>query len=260
MSRGGWPSVRRPPPRLPQWRPPPPSPPIPTGAPASPARRVSGGSAPGGAPTGPLTACGASVRPRSVAAELDERFVIRTAEDGPRARQHEGRDHEARAAARLHPRGTAARGAAGAGHAPGRRAADGPEPGRGGRPRGAGRRSGALLPRLGPGTGGGGERRPGPPGRARRRPRRGGEGAVPGRRPGDPGRPRQRRGALRPVLGVRPQGPRRQGARRRAAATMGDELDYRIEAANQAEFVERYRGHPFIPCPPWSRSCSTQRC
>ena len=36
-------------------------------APASPARRVSGGSAPGGAPTGPRTGCGASVRPRSVA-------------------------------------------------------------------------------------------------------------------------------------------------------------------------------------------------
>ena len=30
---------------------------------------------------------------------------------------------------------------------------------------------------------------------------------------------------------------------------MGDELDYRIEARRQAEFAERYRGHPFIRVP-----------
>jgi predicted unusual protein kinase regulating ubiquinone biosynthesis (AarF/ABC1/UbiB family) len=32
-------------------------------------------------------------------------------------------------------------------------------------------------------------------------------------------------------------------------ARMGDELDYRIEARHQAEFAERYRGHPFIHVP-----------
>ena len=32
-------------------------------------------------------------------------------------------------------------------------------------------------------------------------------------------------------------------------ARMGDELDYRLEASCQAEFAERYRGHPFIHVP-----------
>jgi len=32
-------------------------------------------------------------------------------------------------------------------------------------------------------------------------------------------------------------------------ARMADELDYRIEAAHQAEFADRYRGHPFIHVP-----------
>jgi predicted unusual protein kinase regulating ubiquinone biosynthesis (AarF/ABC1/UbiB family) len=32
-------------------------------------------------------------------------------------------------------------------------------------------------------------------------------------------------------------------------ARMGDELDYRLEAKCQAEFAERYRGHPFIHVP-----------
>lgn len=40
---------------------------------------------------------------------------------------------------------------------------------------------------------------------------------------------------------------------RSAARTMSvciaEELDYRLEAANQAEFAERYRGHPFIHVP-----------
>ena len=40
---------------------------------------------------------------------------------------------------------------------------------------------------------------------------------------------------------------------------MGDELDYRIEAANQTEFVERYRDHPFIAVPAVIEACSTQR-
>ncbi len=30
---------------------------------------------------------------------------------------------------------------------------------------------------------------------------------------------------------------------------MGDELDYRLEAASQSEFADRYRGHPFIHVP-----------
>jgi predicted unusual protein kinase regulating ubiquinone biosynthesis (AarF/ABC1/UbiB family) len=40
---------------------------------------------------------------------------------------------------------------------------------------------------------------------------------------------------------------------------MGDELDYRIEAANQSEFVDRYRGHPFITVPAVIEDCSTRR-
>ena len=47
---------------------------------------------------------------------------------------------------------------------------------------------------------------------------------------------------------------------RAPGARMGDELDYRIEAANQTEFVERYRGHPFITVPAVIEGCSTQRC
>jgi predicted unusual protein kinase regulating ubiquinone biosynthesis (AarF/ABC1/UbiB family) len=42
-------------------------------------------------------------------------------------------------------------------------------------------------------------------------------------------------------------------------ARMGDELDYRIEAANQAEFAARYRGHPFIHVPDVVPEHSTAR-
>ena len=40
---------------------------------------------------------------------------------------------------------------------------------------------------------------------------------------------------------------------------MGDELDYRIEAANQAEFATRYRDHPFIHVPDVIAEHSTAR-
>ena len=40
---------------------------------------------------------------------------------------------------------------------------------------------------------------------------------------------------------------------------MGDELDYRIEAAHQAEFARGYRGHPFITVPAVVEELSTQR-
>ncbi len=42
-------------------------------------------------------------------------------------------------------------------------------------------------------------------------------------------------------------------------ARMGDELDYRKEARNQAEFAERYRGHPFIHVPDVVPERSAQR-
>ena len=42
-------------------------------------------------------------------------------------------------------------------------------------------------------------------------------------------------------------------------ARMFDELDYRIEAANQEEFWRRYTGHPFIRIPEVVRELSTQR-
>jgi len=40
---------------------------------------------------------------------------------------------------------------------------------------------------------------------------------------------------------------------------MGEELDYRVEARCQTEFVERYRGHPFIRIPAIIDELSTQR-
>jgi predicted unusual protein kinase regulating ubiquinone biosynthesis (AarF/ABC1/UbiB family) len=40
---------------------------------------------------------------------------------------------------------------------------------------------------------------------------------------------------------------------------VGEELDYRIEAANQTLFVEHYRGHPFIHVPAVVPSLSAQR-
>jgi predicted unusual protein kinase regulating ubiquinone biosynthesis (AarF/ABC1/UbiB family) len=39
------------------------------------------------------------------------------------------------------------------------------------------------------------------------------------------------------------------GAAREISVRIGEELDYRLEAANQAEFAEHYRGHPFIHVP-----------
>ncbi len=39
------------------------------------------------------------------------------------------------------------------------------------------------------------------------------------------------------------------GAAREMGARIAEELDYRLEAANQAEFAEHYRGHPFIHVP-----------
>ncbi|HLM86030.1 MAG TPA: AarF/UbiB family protein, partial [Solirubrobacteraceae bacterium] len=39
------------------------------------------------------------------------------------------------------------------------------------------------------------------------------------------------------------------GAAREMSVRIAEELDYRLEAANQAEFAEYYRGHPFIHVP-----------
>jgi predicted unusual protein kinase regulating ubiquinone biosynthesis (AarF/ABC1/UbiB family) len=39
------------------------------------------------------------------------------------------------------------------------------------------------------------------------------------------------------------------GAARELSVRIAEELDYRIEAANQARFADRYRGHPFIHVP-----------
>jgi predicted unusual protein kinase regulating ubiquinone biosynthesis (AarF/ABC1/UbiB family) len=39
------------------------------------------------------------------------------------------------------------------------------------------------------------------------------------------------------------------GASREMSVRITEELDYRLEAANQAEFAEHYRGHPFIHVP-----------
>jgi hypothetical protein len=39
------------------------------------------------------------------------------------------------------------------------------------------------------------------------------------------------------------------GCAREMSARIAEELDYRLEATNQAEFAEHYRGHPFIRIP-----------
>ncbi len=39
------------------------------------------------------------------------------------------------------------------------------------------------------------------------------------------------------------------GAAREISVRIAEELDYRLEAGNQAEFAEHYRGHPFIHVP-----------
>ena len=78
---------------------------------------------------------GAAPAPRPERELDDHASPIRTAEDvAARARPDEGRRDEGRPAPRLHPRGSARGGPAGAGHAAGRRSADGTEPGRAGRP------------------------------------------------------------------------------------------------------------------------------
>jgi predicted unusual protein kinase regulating ubiquinone biosynthesis (AarF/ABC1/UbiB family) len=49
------------------------------------------------------------------------------------------------------------------------------------------------------------------------------------------------------------------GAARELSVRITEELDYRLEAANQAEFAEHYRGHPFIHIPEVIGELSTAR-
>ncbi|MHB8240646.1 MAG: ABC1 kinase family protein [Solirubrobacteraceae bacterium] len=49
------------------------------------------------------------------------------------------------------------------------------------------------------------------------------------------------------------------GAAREMSARIGEELDYRLEAANQREFADIYRGHPFIHVPEVIGELSTRR-
>jgi predicted unusual protein kinase regulating ubiquinone biosynthesis (AarF/ABC1/UbiB family) len=53
------------------------------------------------------------------------------------------------------------------------------------------------------------------------------------------------------ILGLAPRGLslHLRSASREMSERIADELDYRLEAANQAEFAARYRGHPFIHVP-----------
>ena len=83
-------------------------------------------------------------------AKLEEQFVIRTAEDVARELgQMKGAIMKAGQMLSFIARRAAARGAGRARPAPGRRAADGAEPRRAGRPGGAGRRARAAVPRAG---------------------------------------------------------------------------------------------------------------
>jgi predicted unusual protein kinase regulating ubiquinone biosynthesis (AarF/ABC1/UbiB family) len=49
------------------------------------------------------------------------------------------------------------------------------------------------------------------------------------------------------------------GAAREMSVRIAEELDYRLEAANQAEFAAHYRGHPFIHVPEVIGGLSTSR-
>lgn len=49
------------------------------------------------------------------------------------------------------------------------------------------------------------------------------------------------------------------GAAQELSARVAEELDYRLEAANQAEFAEYYRGHPFIHVPAVIGELCTER-
>jgi predicted unusual protein kinase regulating ubiquinone biosynthesis (AarF/ABC1/UbiB family) len=53
------------------------------------------------------------------------------------------------------------------------------------------------------------------------------------------------------IFGLAPRGVKLdlKGAAQEIGARIAEELDYRLEAANQAEFAELYRGHPFIHVP-----------
>ena len=117
--------------------------------------------------------------------------------------------------------------------------------------------------------------RPGPPGHHPRRPRRGGQGAVPRRRRGHQGRPRQRRPALPARRDAVPRP--RAGAARRGAPRRGsiEELDYRLEAAQPAAVRRRLPRPPVHPrarrgrravdgagCSPpsWPTACASTSC
>ena len=89
---------------------------------------------------------------------------------------------------------------------------------------------------------------------------RGGQGAVPGRRHGHRGRPRQRRGAVRPVLRVRPEGSRRpRRSSTSCASGWATSSTTGSRPRNQSEFAGSYRGHPFITVPAVVDELSTQR-
>ncbi len=49
------------------------------------------------------------------------------------------------------------------------------------------------------------------------------------------------------------------GAAQEMSARIAEELDYRLEVANQAEFAEHYRGHPFIHVPAVIEELCTER-
>ena len=111
-----------------------------------------------------------------------------------------------------------------------------------------------AVRRVRPGTDRRGVDRPGPPGdrhrpgdRSRARRRR--QGPVPRHRRGDRVRPPQRRPARERSCARASAGstPTRWSTRSRLRLT--EELDYRIEARNQAGFADDFRGHPFIRIP-----------
>ena len=78
----------------------------------------------------------------------------------------------------------------------------------------------------------------------------GGQGAVPGRRPRRSERDLDNAEMLYGLFSsFALKGLDVEGLVDELRARMGDELDYRIEAANQTEFADRYAGHPFIRIP-----------
>ena len=191
------------------------------------------------------------VTPAERRAELDLQFAIRTAEDvAAELGEMKGVLMKVGQMVSFIAEGPARRGAAGARRAPSRRRSDGAVARRVGDPRGARRRPGAGVRHVGRPAGRRGEHRPGAPGRP----------TVDGRQlavkvqfPGVSEAIEEDLDAAE-VMYAMFSALALNGLDARALvdelrARMREELDYRREAANLAEFAAHFAGHPWVRIP-----------